>query len=338
MHSGQVQLLVLMSVTFWFLSPREQFGGVSQWWSLSFSGGWSRIIHLGYVGSSKPASKLCETLSQCGECKGGRAVCRDNSVVDWGPGINPQCWGRKKRQGAHNRCAFSARTRSLHCAVLWRDICACLSTSIEEFFINFQKFSSLNDMSVFACFLQISKHAKKQTNKHLWLSSSSPHDPPHAAGPFPQERTSSFQPLMSEMNKTLGDTMESWKDEITGPSVWIWLWGWPGKVLTKRAESVNLTACWRTRSFILLVGSNWTQPNQFGSLFHCKMGISTQEINGDRQLFSSLTLRGTPKEHRQGVIYQKFSLIEILFKMCGQVLWKHRYFWRSFFLNLEKWV
>lgn len=50
------------------------------------------------------------------------------------------------------------------------------------------------------------------------------------------------------------------------------------------------------------------------------MGISVEEIYGDRQLLSSLKLRGTRKEHSHGVIYQKFSLTEILFKMCGQVL------------------
>lgn len=100
--------------------PQETVWWVSQWWNLSFSGDWSKIIHLGYVGSSKPALKFCETLSRCAEWKGGRALCRDNSVVDWGPEISPQCWERKTWQGAHNRCAFSARTRNSHYALFGR--------------------------------------------------------------------------------------------------------------------------------------------------------------------------------------------------------------------------
>lgn len=198
-------------------------------------------------------------------------------------------------------------------------------------------------MSVFGCFCKSPNMLKdKQTNKYPFDSLAAQSITlPHASDPFLQELTSSFQPVLSEMNKTLGDTKE-WNGVTE-------LWNHRSiclnliiRIAGKSTHQKNLEdqpySLLKNKVLYSACQSNWTQPNQFGSLFQCKMGISIQEINGDRQLLSSLKLRGTPKEHSQGVIYQKFSLVKILFKMCGQVLWKYRYFWRSFFLNLEQFV
>lgn len=75
-----------------------------------------------------------------------------------------------------------------------------------------------NVMSMFDCFMQIPKHVKqkkeKNKNKHnLSLSSSSQHCPSPLSGSFLQQHlylqfALSFQPMLSEMIKTLGDTKE----------------------------------------------------------------------------------------------------------------------------------
>lgn len=65
-------------------------------------------------------------------------------------------------------------------------------------------------MSVFGCFCKSPNMLKdKQTNKYPFDSLAAQSITlPHASDPFLQELTSSFQPVLSEMNKTLGDTKE----------------------------------------------------------------------------------------------------------------------------------
>lgn len=65
-------------------------------------------------------------------------------------------------------------------------------------------------MSVFGCFCKSPNTLKdKQTNKYPFDSLAAQSITlPHASGPFLQELMSSFQPVLSEMNKTLGDTKE----------------------------------------------------------------------------------------------------------------------------------
>lgn len=64
-------------------------------------------------------------------------------------------------------------------------LCMSSTSSIEEFFINFQKVSSLNDMSVFSCLCKSPNMLNKQTNKYPFDSLAAPSTTlPHAAGSF----------------------------------------------------------------------------------------------------------------------------------------------------------